>query len=212
MLLFVLTILSGVYGMLLQNIIPKLTLRILPTETIYSQIDYVAAQNVQDIRRALEASCGPRGSRTGEASVALASEPAVPPRSTIVVGAVREIGLVRGRTLRTQTVAVDAQDREILWDAFEAMEPFLTKGQMAGGPLSRAGEAAKWFSDLRRACCQQSQRIITAMEESYEQRQQFDLQRKLHHWLHAWLPLHIGLSVAVSVLLIVHVITALRYW
>jgi hypothetical protein len=50
------------------------------------------------------------------------------------------------------------------------------------------------------------------MQDYYEQRQQFDTQRRMHHWLHAWLPLHIGLSVAVSVLLVVHVLMALRFW
>lgn len=65
---------------------------------------------------------------------------------------------------------------------------------------------------LKRACDPTCAEIINALEEYCDQRRQFDVQKRLHHWLHSWLPFHIGLSVAVSVLLVFHVITALRYW
>ncbi len=209
---FVLAIFSGIYGFVVQNIIPVLSLRWLPTETIYSQIDHVAEQNLRDVRRAIEASCGPRELVPAGASTTLESEPAVPPRSTIVIGAVRSSGMVRGRTLRTQTVTVDIEDREILWKAVETIEPYLAKGRVVGGPMTRAASAAKWFAELRSACSPKSLTLVAALENCYQQRQQFDLQRRLHHWLHGWLPVHIGLSVAASILLVVHVLTALKYW
>ncbi len=209
MILFLLTALSGVYGLILQNVIPKWTLRLLPAETIYSQIDHVAEQSLQDLRQALVATCGTRNRVDNES---LESEPAMPIQTSIVVGAVREIGLVRGRTLRTQTVVRHTEDREVLWNALEEIEPFLAKGKKSNSPLSRPGEAIRWFSGLRRACSSNSEAVIASMEQCYMQRRQFDLQSQLHHWLHGWLPIHVGLSVAVSILLVVHIITALKYW
>ena len=209
MILFLLTALSGTYGLILQNVIPKWTLRLLPAETIYSQIDHVAEQSLEDLRRALVATCGTRNS---DGSESLDAEPALPIQTSIVVGAVREIGLVRGRTLRTQTVVRHTEDREVLWNAYDEIEPFLAKGKKSNSPLRSAGEATRWFSELRRTCSNNSEAVIASMEQCYLQRQQFDLQRQLHHWLHGWLPIHIGLSVAVSVLLVVHIITALKYW
>ena len=209
MILFVLTGLSGIYGLILQNIIPKWTLRLLPAETIYSEIDHVSEQSLQDLRRALVASCGTRGKVGSEL---LDTEPALPIQSSIVVGAVREIGLVRGRTLGTKTVVRHTEDREVLWNALDEIEPFLAKGKKSNSPFTSQGVATRWFNDLRRDCSQHSEAVIASMEQCYLQRQQFDLQRRLHHWLHGWLPIHIGLSVAVSVLLMVHIVTALKYW
>lgn len=208
MVLFVLTILSGVYGLVLQNVLPKLLLRVLPAETIYSEIDHVSQQNIRDLRQTITATCGART----RANEVLENEPAVPTRSTVVVGAMREVGMVRGRTLRTQTIISSDEDREILWNAFEEIEPFLAKGEHGSKLFKNPGAAVRWFADLRRTCSDNSEAAIASMEQCFAQRQQFDLQRRLHHWLHAWLPVHIGLSVAVSVLLVVHIFTALRYW
>lgn len=214
--LFVLTIVSGVYGLILQNVIPKVSLRLLPAETIYSEIDYVSERNVQDVRQALSATCGPRREESDEGSNQSSSvkddEPAVPKRTAVVVGAIREVGLVRGRTIHTRNIVTDARDREILWNAFDQVEPFLRVGKRAGGPLRQPAEARQWFSDLRRACGENSEPVIATMEQYYLQRSQFDLQRTLHRWLHVWLPVHIGLSVAVCTLLVVHVLTALKFW
>ncbi len=210
MLVFVLTILSGVFGLVLQNIIPKLILRLLPAETIYSEIEHVAEQSVNDLRQALVAVCGPPAG--SEERLLFEDEPKSLHKSTVVVGAVREIGLIRGRTLRTTTVVRSATDRDVLWNAFNEIEPFLSSQRSVIGPFSRPADAARWFAKLRRACSPNSEPVIESLEQCYQQRLQFNLQRRLHHWLHAWLPVHIGLSVSVSVLLVVHIITALKYW
>ncbi len=62
MVLFVLCILSGLYGLAVQNILPRYLLRNLPSETIYSQIDYVSEQTVNDARQLLVTACGRRRS------------------------------------------------------------------------------------------------------------------------------------------------------
>ncbi|MGI9470363.1 MAG: hypothetical protein ACR2NZ_02445, partial [Rubripirellula sp.] len=62
MILFLLTIASGVYGWVLQNVLPKWMLRHLPVETIYGQIDHVSRVTVEDAQRLLVATCGPEES------------------------------------------------------------------------------------------------------------------------------------------------------
>ncbi len=209
MFVFVLTILSGVWGLILQNIIPKLVLQLLPAETIYSEIEHVAKQSISDIRQAIIAVCGPPA---GSENRLIESEQSSHAKSTVVVGAVREIGLVSGRTLRTKTVTRSETDRDVLWNAFAEIEPFLSRDGIKSGPFSKPADASRWFSKLRHACSQNGEPVIESLEQCYEQRLQFNMQRRFHHWLHAWLPVHIGLSVSVCVLLIVHIITALKYW
>src|SRR5262249_54551883 len=59
MILFLLVILSGVYGLLLQQFLPRRMLQDVPAETIYSQIDRVVAQLEHDAERLVDLTCGP---------------------------------------------------------------------------------------------------------------------------------------------------------
>ena len=210
MVLFVLCILSGIYGLAIQNILPRYMLRNLPSETIYNQIDYVSQQTVNDAIELLVAACGRRRS----SEQVLQEEPELEgvKTHTIVVGAVRQAGKTRGRTLQTQQISEARDDREALWTALGEIEPFLLQGAKANTPVSDRQQASQWFSRLRNVCSEDGESIIDILEGMCDQRRQFDIQATLHRWLHYWLAIHIGLSVAVAVLLAAHVWTALKYW
>lgn len=210
MILFVLTIFSGIYGLVIQNILPRWMLRNLPSETIYNQIDYVSEQAVNDIRRLLVTSCG----RQLSGDEILEEEPQIESANvdTIVVGAVRQAGRTRGRTLQTRRVADASADRDALWTALSEIQPFLLHGKTAETPVTERPQATGWFRRLRTVCGPESQDIVHDMESMCDQRRQFDTQQIVHRWLHTWIPIHIGLSVAVTILLAAHVWTALKYW
>lgn len=212
MILFVLTILSGLYGLAVQNLLPKWMLRNLPAETIYNQIDYVAKVSVDDARRALLASCGKR--LTGETRNAGDPLPDLIPASSepIVIGALRGAGKTSGRSLITTKFQDVTPDAEPLWTAFDEMQPYLLQGKRANTPVTSPAGEARYFQTLRGACGPDSEPVVEMLESFCGQRRQFDMQQTCHHWLHAWLPIHIGLSVAVTVLLAMHVYTALKYW
>lgn len=210
MILFVLTILSGLYGLAVQNILPGWMLRNLPSETIYSQIEYVSARTVYDARSLLIAACGRQRSATDNSSPDPDMVESAP--QSIVVGAVRQSGKTRGRTLETRRVTQTRQDSEPLWNALAEIQPFLLHGASAMTPVTDRQQSLQWFSRLRNACSEESGFIIDSLQQFCDQRRQFDTQSTVHRWLHAWLPVHIGLSVAVTVLLAAHIWTALKYW
>jgi hypothetical protein len=229
MVLFTLTIVSGIYGWILQHIIPKMLFKQVTAETIYSQIDLVSKCNVSDAHALLTSVFGPPPSelcpdaavaKDAPNGLALSQEDAIdeeiqylPKRkAAVVVGAVRDVGRVRGRTLRTASYPADPKNAPEIWNAYYQMQGFLLRGRQANALFADATRANAFFSNLRRVCEPACAGIIDSLEEYCDQRRQFDVQRRLHHWLHAWLPVHIGLAVAVSVLLVVHIITALRYW
>lgn len=54
------TVLSGVIGLALQNVVPKWLLRQVPAETVTTQIDHVALTLVDDVDQLLRTVCGPR--------------------------------------------------------------------------------------------------------------------------------------------------------
>lgn len=210
MVLFVLAILTGVYGLVIQNILPRWMLRHLPAETIYNQIDYVSQQTVEDARGLVLAACGPPPSERGR--VDLEHEQIESDADTVVVGAVRKAGRTGGRTLQTRRVVAAREDNPALWNAFNEVRPFLLHGHEAASPVADPQRAAQWFARLRSACSDSAGEVIDALEGFCDQRRQFDVQRTVHRWLHAWIPVHIGISVAVTVLLVAHVWTALLYW
>ncbi len=212
MVLFVATILSGIYGLALQNVIPRWMLWNLPAETIYNQIDYVSQLTVEDARRMLVACCGRRPG-TGQ-NLELDAEPELISASSesIVIGAVRGSGKTLGRSLMTGKVTPVLGDSGPLWNAFDEIRPFLMEGQKASTPVTLKPRSKAWFESLRASCGPESQSIIDTLESFCDQRRQFDIQQTCQRWLHGWLPIHIAASVAVSVLLVVHIYTALKYW
>jgi hypothetical protein len=223
MILFILTIVSGIFGWLMQHIIPKLLLNQVPAETIYSQIDLVSRRNLADLQALLTSALGPppQELQSGEIETAVSEEVQDDAteasyrsqrRTAVVVGAVRDIGRVRGRTLRTTVMQADARHAPELWSAFYQARSFMLHGRRQDSLFADSAKASKYFSNLRRVCGAGCADIVYSLEEYCYQRRQFDLQKRLQHWLYGWLPIHIGLSVSVTVLLIVHTITALRYW
>ena len=227
---FSLTIFSGMYGWILQNIIPKMLLKQVRHETIYSQIDFVSKRNFADAESMLIRNFGLPTDYAQDDNATLHFEDQGSHSrhsSAVVVGALRGANKVRGNSFQTAGNKANAaqlagtqqaatlaapQDAERLWHALLVLKSFLLQGKRSGNEFARASNAVRYFSNLRKACDPSSGPIIDALEEFCIQRHEFDVQQRLHHWLHSWLPVHIGLSVAVTVLLFVHVITAIRYW
>ena len=223
--LFTLTIISGVVGWCLQHIIPKLILRNVPSETICSQIPKVSQQNVENAYALIVSIVGPPPSDLNLANAASSKTSAPQPSahnssetfeyrtvktSTVVLGTTRT-GLIRGRTLQTKSLTIDPKHADQLWDIYRKIEAYLRLGRRSGSELSDQLRATAYFRSARSQCGSTCHEVIDALEMYCNERRQFDVQSKLNTWLHGWLPFHIGLSVAVTVLLVGHIITALRY-
>ncbi len=211
MVLFLLVIGSGILGLALQQWIPRLLLDEVPAETIYSQIDYVAQGYCYGAEDMLLAAYGPDPAgrhlqrEKGHADTRQPGEP-------LVVGAMRKVGNVQGRVLETQPWIAAPEHAELLRDAFyTTIAPYLQHGPKSKSPLRRANEARRHFQLLASQVDPQTRSLVDAWESLCEQRQQFDLQARLHFVLHAWLWLHVPLSVALTILLIIHVGSALNF-
>lgn len=220
LLILILTVLSGLVGLVLQNIIPRTMLRQLPLETIHSQIDHVSRSAVQDAEQLLASAYGPRdmvmtqmiGSMEMSRFQELLQSQANNDLTQVIrIGAPRD-ALQRGRFDQPTGEAGPQEDARSLWNAYDELKPFLLDGVTRVHLFGDASRAGGWFNLLRSACSADSQPVIGALEQLAEQRRQFNCQRRLHRWLHAWLPVHIGLSVALCVLLVTHIVFALRYW
>ncbi|MCA9212637.1 MAG: hypothetical protein KDB27_06220 [Planctomycetales bacterium] len=170
---FAVTIVSGVYGLVMQNTIPKWMRTHLPSETIHSQIDQVSFRFIAEIEDLITKKCGAQ-----------------------LAGVNDNAG---------------TGDASELWGALDGIRDILLHGAKAKNKENVAQLAIR-FDSVRTSVSPEFRFIVDEMQDRCERRFQFDTQKKLHWWLHSWIPLHLGLSIVLTSLLVVHVLTAIKYW
>jgi hypothetical protein len=212
MVLLLVVIASGIWGLIMQRLLPRRMLEDIPAETIYSQIDYLSAQLCGEAERLVRATCGPA---PGEDLEPL-RQPSAAGAATdayLVVGAVRSAGRVQGKVLAALAPATPVAEAESLRAVFQdVIAPFLREGSRSGSPLAAANQAARMFQNLKTRVPMPAHATLDMLEGFCSQRRQWDEQAQLHFWLHNWLWLHFPLSVALIVLMGVHVWVAVKYW
>ncbi len=229
-------LLSGIYGWVIQMVLPRWMLGNLPYETITGQIDDVSIQAALNARRMLTVAYGPKpeGLRKLPNLDSFASDMS----GVVTVRKGRQevkaivIGAVQRRDTKGLHIEVDsgnefnAEDGLELWRQYATViEPFM----LSGIPLTY-GEALKnqthtnlkspvrtrqkmidWFSMLRDSCSSSAQPIVNRLEKLTEQRIQYDAQRRAQSWLHGWIAFHASASIVLGVLLVAHIVLALKY-
>ena len=222
-LLFALVILSGMWGVVLQNVIPKLLLAEVPAETVYSQIDAVGRQYAEQAAR-VAAGLGSREWGVG-------NEPLVSEQRSVasrvvaghagqggggngggISGARRNVGSIVERSPQPRGAGMRAMISPVIAEAVrEQIGPYLETGR-GPGKLWRTREGQQWyFNDLRLRVAPELRTLVGQLEELCDRRRQLVLQERLHFWLHNWLWVHLPLSVALMLLLAAHVVFALMY-
>jgi hypothetical protein len=178
-----LTMVTGVYGLALQHILPRAVATRFPHEVPFEQIPHVCGLLRRQADALIDATCG--------------TFAAVAPGST---------GAPNG-------LQGDGESRRQLRSLYEAeLRPFLTvpypRSLRLGDPL--AAEAL--FATIRQqAWPADDQRRFTELEEICAERRQIGEQERLHRLLHAWLLVHVPLSLALIVLGAFHAVTSLYY-
>jgi hypothetical protein len=209
MILFLIVIASGIWGLALQQFLPRRMLDTLPAETIYSQIDRAVDELCREADRLVLATCGAWETDPLAVSAAVQEEPG----PQLVIGAVRSAGQVQGRVVSTRVPPAPVPDTESLRAYFESdIRPYLRVGSASGAPFQYGNRAAELFRDLKTKLPTAAHETVDALAELCEQRRQFDAQIRLHFWLHNWLWIHLPLSAALVILMFVHVWVALKYW
>jgi hypothetical protein len=212
MVVLLIVIASGIWGLVLQQFLPRRMLAEVTAETIYSQIDYLANQLQAEATQLVRNTCGPL---PGEAAEPLARPemPSPDGGTFLLVGAVRSVGLVQGKVLETRTPTMPVPETDPLREFFDSqVSPFLKAGAASGSPLASPTQAAVLIQDLKTRLPPESHSAVDTLETFCKQRRQWDHQAQIHFWLHNWLWLHFPLSVALIVLMVVHIWVALKYW
>jgi hypothetical protein len=208
---FAVVIASGVWGLALQNLLPRLLLEAAPAETVYSQIDRVGRQYAEEARRLVLLACG--GQEDEPAHQRRNLEAAIAAREgSPIHGAPRQTGLQVQRSPHPASDLPRAIPSPAINNALARdVAPYLESGDCEQGLLGSRERNTWYFDDLRLRVAPELRTLVGQLEELCERRRQLNLQRRIHVWLHNWLWLHLPLSVALMLLLVVHVVFALRF-
>ena len=204
MVLFTLVILSGIFGVALQQVMPRLMLTRVPLETVYEQIDSIVGQLRTESDELVAAACGPLGVET-------ATTLAVERRAG---GGLGDRGGVHHRSTPRPhpTPLPPTAESGILRETYlREIRPFLDPHGSSNGVLGNPGRAQTLFRELRTALPALLHSTVGDLEATCEERRQLRDQKRLHHWLHGWLLVHVPLSLALLLLGAFHAIIALRY-
>ena len=186
---FVVVWVSGLVGLILQQIMPTRLLNNVPMETIYEQIDNI----IRQLREEAETIVKGVEEKTAEEPYEFDAVPA---------GAATAVAPVRTGT-----------EAETKLSTFYRVQvaPILADRMPAGATLARERPAAAAFSQLRDTMPPALKKPVEDLAEICEERRQLARQKRLHHMLHGWLFVHVPLSYALMVLATVHAIQALQY-
>jgi hypothetical protein len=211
-LVFAVVIASGVWGLALQNVLPRLLLDAAPAETVYSQIDRVGRQYAVEARRLVLLACGGDDDLPMHEPELAAPAIAARSRTGHIHGAARQVGLQVQRSPhpandRPRAIPSPAMKTALARD----ISPFLESGKCDRGLLGPRQRNGWYFDDLRLRVPAELRTLVGQLEELCERRRQLNLQQRLHFWLHNWLWLHLPLSIALMILLAAHIVFALRF-
>ena len=200
--LFVVVVVSGVVGLLLQQVLPRLMLTRVPLETVYEQIDPVVEQL--------------RGEADELVAAAAGSLPVSSARSVEVRraggGADERMGQPRSSPRAAPVALAPTPESNVLRDAYlRDIRPFLDPRNRRDGVIDTAAKSATLFRELRTALPPVLHQTVAELESICDERRQLADQKRLHHWLHGWLLVHVPLSLALLLLGAVHAVIALRY-
>ncbi len=205
---FALVTACGIYGWLMQNLIPRWLIEAVPTETIHCQIEEVALQLSSDARRLVGMPV------VAPATLELTSRRNQSNNRLLMAGAPRQVGtllerLPRARQESQQQLVIP----EVLREAVARdVEPFLRSGHSAERGLNIAHRSSWYFEELKRRINERElQTVVSQLEQLCERRRQMNLQQTLHWWLHGWLCIHLPLAAMLLILLLGHIWFALRY-
>jgi len=139
--------------------------------------------------------------------------------NAVIVGAMQRRDPQRVSISKDLADDLTPTDRTEIWKQYTlVIEPFLLRNIVSGNsqdlkrsPIRTLQKTQDWFKNLQESCSASAGPILDTLQETVEQRLQFDAQRMAHAWLHRWIAFHAGISVTLGVLLIVHIIQSLRY-
>ena len=192
MVLFTIVMASGIFGLILQHLMPRWIKEQLPIEAVYEQIPHIRSQLCLEAEQ-MRDSFRPRSTTRQRAGHAVATS-----------GMASAETIAASPDLESEAMLLAFINQEIL--------PYL---QARRGDRFRLGNTK--FSDdtfrlIKLRVAESYRDQVEKIKQWCDQRRLLDLQMRLQHWLHGWLFIHVPFSFLLLLLTIWHACVTLFYY
>ena len=212
--IFAAIVASGLFGVALQNYIPRRMTELVTRETIFEQIPTVIRGLRIEADERVEFVTADLGLEEDDLEFVRAGgvkqyfDPAQKKSAQEKIDAVVERRKASPQ-IELEESARDALRAHYLQEIrlFLMDKPAAVSRRLFG---SRESVGA-YFGHLRTIMPVAAHDLLKDLEDMCEERRQLGVQRKLHLWLHTWLMVHVPLSFALLALTAVHAVLSLRY-
>ena len=235
MALYAVVMVSGIYGLILQNRMPSLMKEQLPAEIVFEQIPLIRAQLCADAERLLktytsEATASDVSARSTPTVLAAAALPNVASHAVEKTPTAEEkpIGgqTHQGTPLHPETIAPaevpaaevagptgDPVSEALLADFLrKQVLPYLRARRGEKYRLGHPRESVRTFRFLSPRVAAPYRPRVVEMQGWCDERRLLDAQTRMQHWLHGWLLLHVPLSFLLILLTAWHAYVTLFYY
>ena len=207
MVLFSIVLVSGIVGVLLQNIVPRSMLLRVQAETTFEQIPFVVDSLRHEADGLVRHVCGPLGNeKPGDEAE---DEAAITGGAFTVM---KKEGAVQGKVGRARNKAPIAQLLEgsapLKGFYINEVQPYLSPVFSGGSKLATQRSAVALFQHTRTLLPDPLHETLRDLESVCDERRQLALQSRLHFWLHVWEFVHVPLSYALLAMSVVHAVVA----
>ncbi len=206
MVTFALVILSGIYGLIAQQLLPRLMTSTSPAQAIAAQLNVACERLRRDTEIAVQAACTseflePLNSRSKKRKLAEVATTGSAAHSS-------EESTVKEEEPEQTSFSPRLELATFYWDQLDS---FLRSDAKDSHELANPTLAKARFGRLRDSVTADLLELVDDMQAACDERRQLLFQAKIHWWLHGWLNIHIPLSVTLLVLGLCHIITAIYY-
>lgn len=186
--LYGIVMLSGFYGLALQQFLPTQMMDRISHEVIYEQIPYLRRRLVES---ALEL----------QKDLAPAGQPAFSPHAAAGAAAV---AVENPKAQEARLAIRDVLDRDVL--------PYLEASNGSRYKLGHRQASENFFRMLRISVDEEHRTLADDMERWCDSRRQMDLQSVMQHWLHYWLFVHVPASLLLLIWTAWHAVAGLFFY
>jgi len=211
--IFAVVVASGIFGIALQNYLPRRMTELVTRETIFEEIPtvveglrYEADERVEFVTAGLGLEEPPEFLRAGGTKRYYDPDQKK--------SAAEKVRAVVTRRKASPQIELEATHREAFRAHYlQEMRPYLDAhpAALALRLFASADAVAAYFEHLRTIMPVAAHVVLGDLADIVEERRQLMVQRRLHLWMHGWLLGHVPLSFALLVLTALHAVLSLRY-
>jgi hypothetical protein len=181
---------SGVVGLLIQHVLPRLMTEQVPRETIFEQVDHVIDLLRVEARKLIEGVAGPLEPALAGAALAGAAAASAPAAAA--------------KAPRAGSAPLKDYFVEQVW-------PWLSASHPSKAAFDQPSTVMMQRAHVRRLVPADLHETVDDLFDLCEERRQIERQRRLHLWMHGWLFVHVPASWALLAAGLFHAVWALRY-